>query len=323
MKTVLPNAGFVSEGGTDTRKPMLEVGSPPADVLSHLADALKRQWKRYRKRLRRCQEHFSEAAVHASRVETRRLLATVELLGAFLPEKKIARARRALKRHLDTFDELRDTQVQLLYVGKMLRAFPRAKAFRELLLKREKRLMRSTRREIRRIKTKRLGRLLDTFRDEICARRKDWSAERAYTAVVRAVDRAFRRVLRLRQRIDPKDTTTIHRTRVAFKKFRYMLEWLDGIVPGISAEQLRAMHGHQTLMGDVQDMEVLLATLDKFSEREENEAQWLGHFREELLRRRQWVIRRYLGVAGSVNEFWPLDSLAAGLKRPKTKNNSP
>ena len=88
-----------------------------ADVLKHLGHSLNTQWRRYRKRLKHCRERFSEAAVHDVRVEARRLLSTIELLGAFIPERDIKKVRRALKRHLDTFDRLRDTQVQLGYVG--------------------------------------------------------------------------------------------------------------------------------------------------------------------------------------------------------------
>src|SRR5664279_6176415 len=108
-----------------------------ADVLKHLGDSLNTQWRRYRKRLRRCQERFSQDAVHDVRVETRRLLSTIELLGAFIPERDIKKVRRALKRHLDTFDQLRDTQVQLGYVGRMTGSFPLAGAFHAWLCKRE------------------------------------------------------------------------------------------------------------------------------------------------------------------------------------------
>ena len=106
---------------------------PVADVLKHLGDSLRTQGRRYRKRLKRCQKHFSEDAVHASRVETRRLLATIELLGAFIPEHDLRKARRALKHHLETFGELRDTQVQLVYVGRMAGTFPDAQAFYDWL----------------------------------------------------------------------------------------------------------------------------------------------------------------------------------------------
>ena len=103
-----------------------------ADVLKHLGDSLNMQWRRYRKRLKRCQKRFSNEAVHDVRVETRRLLSTIELLGAFIPEPDIKKVRRALKRHLDTFDQLRDTQVQLGYVGRMAGTFPDAHEFLRL-----------------------------------------------------------------------------------------------------------------------------------------------------------------------------------------------
>ena len=80
---------------------------------------LKKHWKRYRRALKRCQQSFSEKAIHASRVETRRLLATIELLAGFLPAARVRKLRRALKRHLDTFDDLRDTQVQLQILARM------------------------------------------------------------------------------------------------------------------------------------------------------------------------------------------------------------
>ena len=80
-----------------SNQPLAALGGK-VDVLKHLGQSLASQGKRYRKRLKRCQEHFSEEAVHQSRVETRRLLATVELLAAFLPERKIAKVRAALGR---------------------------------------------------------------------------------------------------------------------------------------------------------------------------------------------------------------------------------
>src|SRR5215831_4856615 len=131
MRTGKPRAGLKTDAS--------------ADVLRHLASSLRIQWRRYRKRLKQCQERFSEEAVHESRVETRRLLATVELLRAFIAEKEIKKARRALKHHLDTFDQLRDTQVQLSYVRLLTRAFPLARTFHRWLQKREARFTRETR----------------------------------------------------------------------------------------------------------------------------------------------------------------------------------
>lgn len=131
-----------------------------ADVLQHLGDSLRAQRRRYRRRLQHCQEQFSEDAVHDVRVEARRLLSTLELLGAFFPERDLRKARRTLRRHLDTFDQLRDTQVQLNYAGRIMNTFPDARPFHDWLQERKARFTRKTRKAVKQIKTKRLGRRL-------------------------------------------------------------------------------------------------------------------------------------------------------------------
>src|SRR6266480_1229378 len=127
-------------------------GRLTGDSLGHLAGALKKQWKRYRKELKRCQNKFSEKAIHDSRVETRRLLAIVELLCGFLPAGRVKKIECALKEHLDSFDDLRDIQVQLQPAGKMRRKFAAARRFHDYLVKREERFARRTRKRIKKAK---------------------------------------------------------------------------------------------------------------------------------------------------------------------------
>jgi CHAD domain-containing protein len=281
----------------------------PPDVLKHLADSLESGWRRYCKRLKRCQKSFSEEAVHDSRVETRRLISTIELLGAFIPEQRIKKARRALKDHLDTFDQLRDTQVQLDYVQRMEHTFRAAKSFRNWLRKREKRFTRQTRKSVKKIKTKRAGRCIAGFQKGICRLQKHRTRAAAFDTVLNAMQRAFSRVAQQCRRVRAADTTTIHRTRVAFKRFRYMVEALSPIMPAVTEEHRRAMHGYQSMMGDIQDVEVLIAALNKFLGKHKVNAKSVQRLLDELLRRRQWLIRVYLNAAGKLQQFWPTPGL--------------
>ncbi len=286
-----------------------------ADVLKHLGDSLNTQWRRYRKRLKRCQERFSEDAVHDVRVETRRLLSTIELLGAFIPEHDIKKVRRALKRHLDTFDQLRDTQVQLGYVGRMAGTFPDAHAFYDWLRDRKARFTRTTRKAVKHIQTKRLGRCLAAFEKEIRLQRKRISREQAFAIVQRAINQAFARVAQLCRHVRADDTKTIHRTRIAFKHFRYMVEALAPLLPAVTEDHRRALRGYQCMMGDIQDMEVLLAALDKFVQKEEVNAASARRLKKELVRWRQMLIQIYLNAAGRLRRFWP----PPGLRQPTQK----
>jgi CHAD domain-containing protein len=289
----------------------LHAASDKVDVLKHLAESLNSQGRRYRKRLRQCQEHFSEEAVHDSRVETRRLLATVELLAAFLPERKICKVRDALKQHLDTFDDLRDTQVQLVYVKRMTRAFPAARPFHEWLENRESKFTRGTRRTVKDIKTKRIADRLACFEEELCRQRKHMTRERAFADVMKVMTRSFDRVAKLCRKVKAADTDTIHRTRIAFKRFRYMTEALAPLLPAVTDQHRQAMRGYQSMMGDIQDVEVLLTTLDKFLWRKEIKSAAAARLRNELLRRRQWLIQVYLNAAGRLRQFWPPPRFAA------------
>lgn len=290
-------------------------------TLQHLTASLKRQWKRYRKGLKRCQARFSEGAVHESRVETRRLLSLLELLRPFLRGGQINRSQIALKGHLDTFDNLRDTQVQLMAIRKMRRLFPAAAPFCEYLAKREDRFRCETRSNIKRIKTKRLGRYIASFREEMKRWREERLAEQVNSMLLKSVDSAFARAVELRQQIRPGDTETIHRTRVAFKKVRYMIETLADYLPAVDEKLLVAMHRYQTMMGDIQDAEVVLRAFDKFLLKSPVELSAARRLRRELQSRRQWLIRVYCGAGDQLFEFWEVagsESRAVGAM-PKSE----
>jgi CHAD domain-containing protein len=302
--------------------PISAANEPGSRGAGLLARSLKQQWKRYRRQLKRCQQKCSPSAIHAFRVETRRLVSTLELLGGFLPVRRVEKAQRILKRHRDAFDDLRDTQVQLEAVGSMQRAFPALRPFYASLREREEGLTRKTCKKFTRVRTGRLGKVVAACRAEVEAQLSKCTPRKALAVLLRSVDRAFRRTRQLRGRIDVSDTWTIHRTRVAFKKFRYMVEALAEHLPAIKEERLAAMRQYQTMMGEIQDAEVLLATLHKFLLQQEIKLGAVRRFRAELSRRRQRLIRVYLKAADQLLEFWPLPNGRAGVPPAKTGQDS-
>ncbi len=292
-------------------------------VNEYLAASLRKQWKRYRKKLKCSQREFSQSAVHESRVETRRLISIVDLLGAFLADGPVRKTRRVLKRHLDRFDELRDTHVQLLSLAKMLRIFPVLQPFHAVLEERERRAVKSTARRIKRIKAARLARLVAALAKGLEEAPKPGARRRSGpTRLLQAVNRAFTRVVELRRGIDPRHTATIHRTRVAFKNFRYMVEALAPLFPGVSPRQFQAMKEYQSMMGDIQDNEVLLASFAEFRRKGKISPDSAGRFEEELLRRRRWLIGAYLQNADQLREFWPSSHRPRKAARQATRRKA-
>lgn len=277
------------------------------DLRRHLGTSLQDGWRRFRKRLKRCQEDFSEKAVHDSRVESRRLLSTFELLGSLTSSRQPEAARRNLKRYLDIFDELRDTHVQLMFIAKRVADFPELRVFRDVLRKRERRCIKRTARRIKRAKMAALRRSVETMNRAL--QRPLRGVPRAslrLSRIVRVLKQALTHVAALHRRVDPADTVSIHRVRIAFKKFRYMIEAVAPLLPGANPRYLERLRNFQSLMGEIQDAEVLLSTVEKFRSRKKIDAAVAEVFREELLRHRQQLIKRYLKRAPRLDRFWPL-----------------
>lgn len=275
----------------------------PPETLSCLLEALKKQWKFYRKAHKECQNKFSEPAVHDSRVAVRRLLSLIDLLTPYLAAGQVEKAARSLKRHLDIFGDLRDAQVQLLTIDKLKKRFPAVDPLEAYLHKREKTFQRRTRKCVKRLKTRALGRLMKTFREHIGAVAAGISPARAGLRVFQCLQSAFVKTVRMQAQIDPHDTRTIHRTRLAFRRYRYMVEVVSPLVPGNHRRLLSSLHAHQTVMGDIQDAEVLLEMYDEYLEKKPRRTQEAAKFRAELLRRRDLLISRYLDHANELFKF--------------------
>jgi CHAD domain-containing protein len=275
------------------------------DTLESLVFSLKKQWKCYRKELKKCQRKLSERSIHDLRVSARRLLSLLDLLAHFLTPGCLEKTQTELKRDLDTFDSLRDTQVQLMALRKLRQRYPAANRFHRFLKKREARFTHSTCKKARRLRSKPLGKLIDSVRKEV----KEWPGTSNHTSaspmLLSAVNRMFVVTTKLRDRIEPKDTHSIHCTRVAFKKFRYVVESLAGHLPRANEKLLANMHRYQTLMGDIQDAEVLLRAYQKFLRKEKSEIQESVRFEHELQRRSRELIDKYLRGADQLLSFWP------------------
>jgi CHAD domain-containing protein len=138
------------------------------------------------------------------------------------------------------------------------------------------------------------------------------------TAVTGAVGAAFARAVDLRRSVKPTDTETIHKLRVAFKKFRYTVEALQPILVGVTDAQFKAMNAYQVRMGNIQDVEVLSASVERHamhrtrvpygarrrnaSRRGRNAA--FVPVLQELSRRRAGLIEQFLGSADELFDFW-------------------
>jgi CHAD domain-containing protein len=289
---------------------------PPTDFRALMLDSLQDRWQSFRVELKRCRKKYSEEAVHDLRVATRRLISTLDLVDGIHPEANLRKARRALKRQLDMFGPLRDVQVQLLTIDKMLSSFPELQEFYNFLAKRERKLMQRLSMELKRVKTGRIRKSIAVTVRQLEALPDTAAVQQEKRAkALLAIEMAFNRVVERKHAIAPTDSSSIHRMRVAFKKFRYMVESLAPLRGRTTSKQLKAMNAFQGSMGDIQDAEVLLTNVQAFARVRSIEGEApLTRALEELSRRRTVLIETFLGSADSLFTFWKPTSKVNGVR---------
>jgi len=227
-----------------------------------LKTALNQRYEKYIAERKRCKEEFSEEAVHDLRIAARRVLALIELLRAVAPSPHLQKLRRAFKDQLDSLDELRDIQVMLAEISETLETLPEFLPLQKFLQKREKRLLNSAEHDVREFKAGFIAHRIEDIRASLAESETDQDLSAQLLAVM---DEACYTVTQRKKLVDPAQPSSIHRVRIAFKKFRYMLEIIYPMLPGFPEAHLKNMHSYQTAMGEIQDVEVLLQTLDDFA----------------------------------------------------------
>ena len=271
-----------------------------------LRRAFRKRCRRYRKAFKGCQRDFSENSVHELRVETRRMLALGTLLSAMWCDDRLAEIERCLKRLFKGFSRLRDTHVQLMFVEEAQECFPELAKFHKALAKREVRLTRRVEACVDKFPLRRLQKLVRGVRkNHRSGGKRASSHHNDWPRLCRHLDDTFKRVAELRCEIDPQDSVTIHQVRVAFKKFRYLVELLQSMLPEVTAHQIETMHEYQSMMGEIQDVETLQGALDEYVSKKKSRQGKHLHFRDYLRKRRTALVRAYLHQADRLDSFWP------------------
>jgi CHAD domain-containing protein len=256
----------------------------PGDCLAH---ALSERWKQYCKQLRACRREASEKHVHQLRVATRRLSTHFLLVDRVTGHHDAQKASKKLKRRLKILGKLRDAQVLKSFLKDHETEFPEIAPVVSFAVRHERKLSRKVGCRVLGFKKQKL----EKWTSEVCCElqnssRSPQAAELLAGRVFDSISAAHDDVLKCRAAINPADSQTIHRTRVAFKKFRYMIEAGSPAFTGFGKTQLRRLASYQRRMGDLQDAEVLQRFVDEFLEANPTVAPSLTSFRRYLTRRR-------------------------------------
>ncbi len=274
------------------------------------------RWRTYHEQLEDCQRAFSECSVHELRVASRRLIAQYVLFECLIPGSNAEKSRRLLKRHLKALGPLRDTHVMRKFVEGELKRFPELLVLRNELRRAEKRLDAGLAEKIKDCKTRKLENwTLGLCRELASSAGPGPSRQQLISSIYRSAGQAFAEVTRRLRAVDPANLKTVHATRIAFKKFRYMVETLSPAFTGMDEAQLRKLTDYQRRMGDLQDLEIIQELLESFTAKYPGSKSLLRNFARHIARRRAQALQIFLTSASQLLDFWPPDDFreVAGL----------
>lgn len=223
-------------------------------VNEFLLRALDQRWENYRAELQRCRAEFSNEAVHDLRTAARRMLAFIQLVNSISPRPRLEKLNHAFKDQLEEFDGLRDTQVVLAEISEVLQELPQLQTFRDYLQGVEKGILKTLRKKLKVIDLFDVSKRIRHMRESL----KGESNSELERQIFQSVDAAFFIAQRRQKWINPGQANTIHRVRLAFKTFRYMMEIIHPLLLDFPVENLKCMHDYQSLMGEIQDLEVVM-----------------------------------------------------------------
>jgi len=283
------------------------------------AQAFRSRWEAYRARLDEYRKEPSAESVHEMRVASRRLASQLMVLSCVVGGRKPHKIRRMLKRQLRSLGTLRDLHVQQRFLEQQASRFPGVVQLREELQRKERGLVRPAARRMSNSKIKRLQRWIEGLEEELAQVAIDATKqEKLEAAAWHCAEDAFAETVRCWRLISLSDLRTIHRTRVAFKKFRYIVESLPPEMSGLSKRQLRRLAYYQRKMGNIQDLEVIQECIGDFMDEDGTREAPLRSFCAYSRRRRARALRAFRDSAKKLLQFWPPPNTSAPFRSRAT-----
>jgi CHAD domain-containing protein len=272
-----------------------------ANLITYFQEQLDEKYSSFLNNSDWCKREFSEASVHDLRVSSRRLASLCYLLDNFSKNSYCFLLSRHLKKQISMFSELRDTQVQLLSTLDLGEKFPIVFPYRLYLMLKEKELINGLEGAIRKINTETSEIYIFYINHSLrfSKSREQYSIENMKSFVLELFDEVFSRY----QNADSKDIDSIHKIRLAFKKFRYVLEILEPQL-GLGEEELKELKMHQTMMGNIQDNNVFVSSLEEYiSDQKTNSPYRFETLLQYKMEERKYLVEEFFLNFESINSF--------------------
>jgi len=283
--------------------PMVPRKPAPGDALGFISQGLDKSWNNYLACLDRFQQSPSGKTVHDLRVSIRRFTSVVDLVDRFNPDNIVRRARLMLKEQLSELSTLRDIHVELVRVRQFLKQLPEMKTFYEELQSKEGRCLKAAKKMPWKANRKFIENAVNRAQIKLNARRSTTTTESARKIVETGLDVAFDGLSKRLQNVTLADYTSIHKVRLAFKPVRYTLEALQPVL-SLDSKRLRNATILSKMMGQIQDLEVLMKDMIEFGWKKESVLSAVIEIWLDIERQKVETAQRFMKAIPKFSEIW-------------------
>lgn len=272
-------------------------------LLQHFVlNSLEKSYSIYEHNLRELKVQFSELSVHDYRVSMRRFMALSDLMNKFIPLKYFTEIRSLFKSQLKILNPLRDVQVQVLRLQKDIYLNPALISFYMKLLKDEQDYINQTRSFFENYSIDEVDGLM--FFINLSLKDKFAKEEFDFSWVLRVSKELFENLEERKNAVDTNDLNTVHKLRIAFKKYRYLIEIIADYIE-YPKELLKKIKHIQTTLGEIQDIRVYFDNLAIFvSELEPDVKELYKPTIQSLLKSRSELLYELSEVLINISELW-------------------
>ncbi|MFI5335376.1 MAG: CHAD domain-containing protein [Opitutales bacterium] len=271
--------------------------APVVSVGRKASRLVHRRWRDCRKRLQGCRADVAAKPVHQARVALRRLEAGLLIAQTLLGDGGVTKSLAEVKKTLTALSALRDAQVQAARMEKIAGPGEDWGALQERWRRRERRLHHAG---FRALAAGKLAQRVAKVRTRLDALPVYAVANRRLRV---RLEQALRRMKYYSITLQPRtyeEMASLHLARIAFRRYRFVAEALQAFIPGVTESELKAMTRYQSLMGEIHDLDLFLARLDRSVGKGHIIASRIHSARAALQRRRAARVAAYLRVTGKL-----------------------
>jgi len=229
-----------------------------------LVSSFEQSSKEFSKAWTKARSAASSDSIHSLRVRTRRILARLELSQALTTDPQIEKLHRRFKKVLKRLGPLRDLQVQLDSVSQVWR-FEEIWDFKREIKEREQTEASRAEEKLDRGRKRQLDDGFSEVRFSLQILQESLRKRDIQRACERMVSIRLMEFLQASGGLDPVDAESLHRMRIALKRWRYISEAASPVLGESVTAHSHRVRVLQRFMGEARDIELLRRKLAEWA----------------------------------------------------------